>query len=368
MTETKKTNNAAQVARFADMFAQHPMQDLVADAQGELGMMTVNGQAFPYTVSDQTKAATCYLCSPATAYIDYALAEADAVVMSPAAKALTRATIKAFAPLVRATGLDRQVQLNNWMVSTNPAPDIGGWLAQALKETCMQTHPDRAIVVRSLNDAWDGHAIAAFRAAGFRLLAARQIYVLPHAPQKPSRDAKRDAKLLADTSFEIVQGPALSVSDFDACAALYRALYLEKYTTLNPHYTATFFHDLQSRGVMQFVALRDASGGIVGFSGLFESANTLTQPFVGYDTARPQSEGLYRMLMQIGRAYAQTRGLNYNMSAGASAFKRNRGAVTAIEYTAVYVAHRPWKMRAATAILEWASCAIGLPLVKRFET
>ncbi|MCF2870674.1 GNAT family N-acetyltransferase [Octadecabacter sp. G9-8] len=368
MGEPAKVIDAKQAADFAAIFEDHPIEDLICDARATVGVMTVGEIVFPTTVSDPTEGANCYLCSPSTAYIDYALAEVEALNLSRIAKVLTRVGIKACAPLVRATGLDGQVQVNNWFVSTNPSPDLNLELVEAIKASCLATHPTRAIVMRSLNDVWDVDAMKVLRAAGFKLLAARQIYLLANDAHHVSRDVKRDAKLLEETQLKVAEGKAFSQGDFEQCAALYRALYLDKYTTLNPHYTAAFLRELQVRGVMTMVALRDADGQIVGFTGLFESARTLTQPFVGYDIARPQNEGIYRMLMQIGRDHAKTRGLDYNMSAGSAAFKRNRGASAAIEYTAVYVAHRPWHMRAATVILELATRVFAIPIVKRFET
>jgi hypothetical protein len=318
-------------------------------------------------VTDPTITPNCYLCSPTTAYIDYALAELQAVDLPNAIKSVARAVVRICAPLVRATGLDAQIQVNNWMMSTNPVPDLSSELVETIKDTCIAMHPNRAIVIRSLNDVWDTTTIKTLRRAGFKLLAARQIYLLPKGATQTHRDVKRDAKMLAQSPFELIEGVTFSDTDFDRCEALYSALYLDKYTQLNPHYTALFLRELHERGVMRLVALRSGDAGIVGFTGLFETAGTLTQPFVGYDITRPQQDGIYRMLMHIGRTQAQSRGLDYNMSAGAAHFKRNRGAIAAIEYTAVYVAHRPWKMRAATAALQFVSRTIGVALVRKVE-
>jgi hypothetical protein len=368
MHDPVKANDPAKVAELSALFSQVPMVDLIMDAVADMGAIDIAGQAFPYSTSNPTTTPNCYLCSPQTAYVNYAIEETHTLDLPRPVQRLMQAAIKAFKPLLHATGLDAQIQLNNWMVSTNPVPDLDAELADAIKETCIARHPDRAIVIRSLNDVSDAGSIDALSDAGFTMLAARQIYFLPKTSVGVTRDVRRDAKILAETELDIVEGSSLTREEYDRCIDLYGMLYLDKYTALNPHYTATFLREMQDRGLMRIIALRHPDAGIVGFTGLFESLGTLTQPLVGYDTRRAQNEGLYRMLMQIGREHAQSHGLHYNMSAGAAGFKRNRGGVSAIEYTAVYVAHLSRKNRVATAWLSFLTRKIGIPLVKRIET
>jgi hypothetical protein len=57
----------------------------------------------------------------------------------------------------------------------------------------------------------------------------------------------------------------------------------------------------------------------------------------------------------------------YNMSAGAASFKRNRGGIAALEYSAIYNAALAPKNRLAALlvrkILQW----VGIPVLRSFE-
>ena len=71
------------------------------------------------------------------------------------------------------------------------------------------------------------------------------------------------------------------------------------------------------------------------------------------------------MLMAQDRAAAGR--MFFNMSAGAAEFKRRRGAVPAIEYTAIYAGHLPRGQRTAIRALETILVRVGIPIMQRFE-
>ncbi len=350
--------------RFAAIFADTTSQALIRNLDAEIGVMECKNWRFPFTLASSGHSKNCYFCSATTTYIDYALDEARSL---RGARTASSMAIRACAPLVRATGLDCQVQINNWLLSTNPMPRLSASTACALRDQVLERFGNRAIVIRSLNEINDAETIRGLSQAGFKMLAARRIYIANPTGDKPRRDAKRDATLLRETTLQRVSGDEFGPADFARCEDLYSQLYLEKYTRLNPQYTAHFLRDLHQKRVVTLSGLRGANGDLQAFTGVFENHGVLVQPFVGYDLQRPQSDGLYRMLMAIGREQAYARGLILNMSAGAAAFKRNRGARPAIEYNAVYVGHLPRRNRVATTILQAALNRIGIPLIKRYE-
>jgi len=64
---------------------------------------------------------------------------------------------------------------------------------------------------------------------------------------------------------------------------------------------------------------------------------------------------------------AALRGLRINLSAGAAGFKRLRGGIGTMEYSAVYVAHLRGRRRHSVRLLGSIASRIGEPLLKRYE-
>lgn len=362
-------NKPAKVEAFVRLFNEMPVRDLIANLKAKIETFDVAGRVFPLTLNDADDAPNCYICCPTSAYIDYAMDETRNFAAHPLLRRALNALIGACAPLVRASGLDHQAQVNNWLYSTNPVPLLDRPTVAALRANLIERFPDRTIVIRSLNDIADPATIAALKAEGFRMLAARQIYIFADRSAAPAmtRDMKRDRARLRATPFERVGNDDFAEADYTRAAQLYTMLYLDKYTPLNPHYTARYIAEMHRRGIISLVGLRRPGGELVAVTGLFENGITLTQPIVGYDTSLPVGEGLYRMMMAMAQDHATARGLFFNMSAGAAGFKRRRGAVAAIEFNAVFAGHLPRRRRVAIRVMETVLALVGIPLLRRFE-
>lgn len=355
----------ARAAAFVALINAHPIEDLIAGLTTRMSLFDPDGAAFPLTLNDRGEAGNCYICRPSAAYIDYALEEIRHFARQPLLQRSMAGLIRACRPLLRASGLDHQVQINNWLFSTNPVPALGGAQARLIRDRLCAAYPDRALVIRSLNEVADGESMAALREAGFQMLPARRIWLYDGRSPARSRDIRRDEALLRDGAFETVT--EFSAQEYDAAAQLYGQLYLQKYTPLNPQYQGLFLSEMHRAGLLDLIALRGPEGDLVAVTGLFESGLTLTQPVVGYVTTRPEAEGLYRRMMALSRQRAENAGRFFNMSAGAAGFKKNRRAQPVIEYTAVYTGHLPAVQRRATSVIAGVLTRLGIPLLQRFD-
>lgn len=310
---------------------------------------------------------TCYVCCPTVAYVEYALSELRHFTGHPLLSAALHGLVNSSRPLMALSGIDRHVQFNNWLLATNPVPNLDGAELQALTDRFVAAHPRHALVWRSLNAVSDAAKLATFTAAGYDLFPARQVYLLDCRTTPPvHRDERRDLALLAGSDYAVEPPERLGADDYARMAELYGHLYLEKYTRLNPQYTAAFMAAAHRGKLISFYGLR-RNGRLDGVIGFFDAGDVMTAPIVGYDTALPQSLGLYRRLMAIGMRRARDNGLLYNMSAGAAGFKRNRGGVPAVEYAAVYTRHLPRRQRIASWIVRTVLERIGRTLLTRFE-
>ena len=144
-------------------------------------------------------------------------------------------------------------------------------------------------------------------------------------------------------------------------------LYLEKYSYLNPAYTARFVTMTQEIGLIRYLVLRDRDGVIQGFGGMNRFGHYATMPLMGYNTAVAQEHGLYRLAFHAGSRYAARHGLDFNMSSGAAAFKLNRGATPEMEFTAFHFRHLPLRRRMPFGLLRTIADNVGVPILKRYR-
>lgn len=307
-----------------------------------------------------------WVCSPYTAYCAYAIEELRRLTPAPIAHPVATLCLGAGA-LLRHARIDQAVTVNNWLLSTNlylplQEPTLDAWIDET-----RERWPEHAIWFRSLNEPWTSSWLTALQARGAILLPSRQVYLYSDIRRLAAAKSnlKTDLALLERTPYTLCTD--IRAADYARCEELYGMLYLEKYSRLNPAYRANLIEAWHGAGLLGLTGFRDADGTLQGIVGTFERDGVVTAPIVGYDTRVPQRLGLYRLLMAAVLRDAMERGMRVNLSAGAAEFKRLRGGVPAIEYSAVLADHLPRKQRAALHALHWLTSHIGVPIMTRLE-
>ncbi|MEQ1494066.1 MAG: hypothetical protein ABL932_26350, partial [Terricaulis sp.] len=337
---------------YLEAFANQGSTALITNLRTRVMGLRSGARVFPVTIND-AEYGDAYVCLPHTAYALYAKEELRIVNAGPMTPALGLVASGAGA-LLRSAKINRVIHVNNYMLSTNLH---GGWLGDeidAIRDLLAAQYPDHLIAVRSLNTWSDAALWKRFADTGWKMLPSRQIYVTDDVKSDwtPHRDTRRDLAILSGVAEHIDPLQALRPGDAERIAQLYAMLYLDRYSKLNPAFTAAYIEMTHSAQFFHYRGLRGADGALSAVVGCFVRGGVLTTPIVGYDTARPASEGLYRIASAMLAQMAIEQGCKLNGSAGAADFKRNRGARAVIEYSAYFVDHLSFARRTTIGAIE----------------
>ncbi len=315
---------------------------LAPNLQTRAGVVRYKGRIWPITVNDGGQN-NSYPCSLYTQYVRYALAELS-LVPSRWQRCGAWLALNALGLALRGAQIDRTVQWSSWLLSTNLHDKALADAAVAVREALCSQFPDHAILIRNIHGFEDPLLPQKLEDAGYDLITSRQIYFFDGKPAdyQARSDVRRDSKALkALSEYSVMEHGDFATTDAPRVAELYRMLYIEKHSALNPQYTPRFVERAINERLLEFRGLRHHSGRIDGVFACFSREDVTSTPFIGYDTQLPAELGLYRCLVSmLLKRVAETKAL-LNYSSGAGAFKRRRGAIPAIEFNALYIRHLP---------------------------
>lgn len=363
-TPTADVDRACDGFRWLSVFARAGPTALVANVRTRMLGLKSGPRTLPVTVNE-AEVGGSYVCLPHSAYALYArqeLALVDVGIWRPVLAWL----IDRAAPKLLEAGLNRIVHVDNWLLSTNLHGDWTGSDLPQIRRLLTARFPEHFLAIRSV-DSWScPQLLSAGVADGWRRLPSRQIWVVDDMESWARRSAVRhDRSVFARNRLARDGLSALGPNDPERIAELYRMLYVDKYSALNPVFTARFIRMAHQQGLLTFRGARDASGRLVAVSGSLSRGGILTPPVVGYDTDRPPSEGLYRAACLLFGDQAREQGLRLNGSAGAAEFKRLRGARPVVEYSLVYDRHLASGRRRTVDMLQWTLEQAVVPMMRR---
>ena len=364
---TSSTDRNRIANAYVDAFTRNGARHYIGNLDTQIDSYHWGDHALPLTVNDGF-AGESFICSPRNGYIDYTLEELQNFPNRRAIP-LLQGVVRGVGGLLALSDIDRVVHVNNWMISTNLPVALDPALARTARDALVARYPQHFIAMRSLTQHYDAPLIAALRDAGWVMVPSRQVFVIDDIARDgmPRRDMKRDEVLRQKTGLSYDEPDQLSASDAARMAELYRQLYIQKYSQLNPVYTPAFFAMSHAIGMIRYLVWRDAAGVIQAMGGMHHLGKHAAMPMLGYNTAADQQLGLYRLAFHAGSRYAMRHRALFNMSSGATGFKRNRGAVAKMEFTAFYLRHLPAHRRYPFSLLHRVADRIGAPLLEKYQ-
>jgi hypothetical protein len=313
------------------------------------------GQSFwPLTV-DGGSHVNSYPCSLFAQYVRYPLAELK-LVPSRAQRIVARLALHLLGGMLKVGQVDRVVQWSSWLLSTNLHSTDAAMVVTALTRTLTAQFPSHAILIKNVHGFEDKTLASRLKSDGYDLITSRQIYFFDGrcADFLERSTVKKDLKALAQLrDYTVLEHEDFTAADVPRITSLYRQLYLEKHSFLNPQYTERFVERALRERLLEFRGLRHSSGRVDGVFACFSREQTTSTPFIGYDTTLPVELGLYRHLVSILLQRVAERKLILNYSSGAGDFKRRRGGQAVIEYNAVYTRHLGPVRRAVFGVMGW---------------
>ena len=352
---------------FAEIHVGRSTEAFASNIHTRIELLHAGDFVMPVTINED-QCDNTWVCSPNTTYSDYAAEEAVRYT-SNWLRSPIKLVFACVRILLRLCRIDRVVAINNWLLSTNMYPALANVPLDELVANARKRWPDYALCFRSLNELENAEWLEALTRQGFQLVASRQVYLYGNIASLATKhlNLKRDLDFLEKTRFLRIANEDIDSSDYVRIAELYYLLNIKKHSHFNPQYTAEFMQRWHQAGLLQFEGLRDANGQLQGVAGMFQHGTAITAPIFGYNTAMPQKAGLYRLLAACVYQKTMQSDGSLNFSAGAAEFKRLRGGIPAIEYSAFYVRELPVCRRLAFTLLSWLTCRIGKPLMIRYR-
>lgn len=228
------------------------------------------------------------------------------------------------------------VFVNGLGLSTGLYPELSANDWKILINFLRRSYPDKAIVYRGVNDCTDSLAINLFEFNGMKPVASRRLLMMDPSKEnyKKKRPFQQDKKRWEKQDKLYWDVPEeMNDADTNVILAFYKALYIDKYSKLNPNYTADFVQKAHKAGVLKFMCLRKIENDeICGVQAVMRNYNSITTPFIGYQLDAPKNERYYPFMNHKLMEVSIQNNLIFNMSSGADKFKEQRGGESCVEY------------------------------------
>lgn len=316
-------------------------ETFIQNADTQLWVLKLDDLIIPVTVNE-TEYQNCYLLS--SYFVAAGLKEKSQ--KEPGWRGLiAKPWIHLLSGLLKLIKINKVVIINNWLLTTNPYPELTAPQVQVITACLKKQFPDHYFMFRSVNNYKSTVVYEALREGQFRLIPCRNIYLYDpsHAASLSSRalrKQKKDTNRLTNRQYTVETVNTLTPLEIARLLDLYRSVYVDKYTRYSPLYTEKYLLNALKNQTLELKVLKK-EGIIYGVTGFLQKNGYLLVPFFGYDTSVAQEEGLYRMLSSVIMTEINKRHLISHQGSGAGQFKKWRGCFEQLEYVGIYDRHLP---------------------------
>lgn len=355
----------AYAKKFLVPFIKHGSKHYIDNVDTQFLALKLGELVLPITVNE-TQYDNSFICSPFSHYVSYAFNIMDKTNTGWKRKSI-HWFLSLFSKIMKKGELNKVVIVNNWLFTTNPHVVLDKEQITAITKSLVDRFPGYAILFRSVNARTWKDSFNFLKNQGYNFIASRYVWITDSFKDEVFRTRvyKSDLKLLRDSKYQIVDQKEILDSDISKIQELYNALYIKKYSQINPQYNANFFKLALEQELLQIKAIKTNENleGVVGYS--YRNGVMISSLF-GYDPLSGENKGVYRLLSTILMQEAKKNGGYYNQSAGGSFYKKIRRAEGHMEYTAVYLKHLPLKRKVPWQILQVALNTVGARFMKKY--
>lgn len=342
--------NGKELRNFYEPTVKNSSKVFVKNSKHEVNILQVENKLYPLTIGAKYSKNTCYLFSFIAQYIDYTREEVlEGNKYTKTQKIISRLAFPMLRVLASCLGMEKVIFVNNFFLSTNLYEKDTHLSKNSVVKYLKNYYPNKVIVFKSINEYTDRSLLQKLKTLDGLPLACRQLYILD--PLKSKYQKKRpfiqDIKLW-ETTQNLYWEKVLKFNsrEIEILIGYYKDLYLKKYSKLNPDYTNEFLKTALKSKVLDFYILReDQTKKPHAIQAVKTNSQVVCTPFIGYNKDVPKKTGLYRLMNIQLTQLAVKEGKIFNMSSGASTFKKQRGGLPVFEYHIIFVSHLPKRMQ-----------------------
>lgn len=329
----------------------------------DLKILKINDILLPININE-AEYKNSYTSSLYVHYVSYTKEELYEL-KNPVLEFILKAALDILGCFYKLFKIDKVIYVNNWFLSTNLYLELSKEQYEKITKFLKEKYPNHAIVFRSLNENLLNREISYLKDLGYKMLGSRQVYIFDCNKRaclkgKDKNKLYKDIRLLKNSEYKVID---MENSYTKQTLKLYNQLYLDKYSKYNPQFSEEYIKLCNENNLLNFKLL-SKDNKINAVLGYYKRNNIMTTPIFGYDTTLPKDEGLYRMLSAQLVLESEQNGCTINMSSGASKFKIYRGAISSLEYSALYYSHLPFYRKLGYKLLFFVINKIAIPLIK----